>query len=288
MYPSIRDDMLTVFDSPQAGLDRLGLDAIELEVTRDLAVYDMGAFEPVPLHSPAARAEYRAALQDAGVRVSSLLTMCDFSGETPEANVAWMARVVELAADLGVSNVRVDTAMTAEKDLPFGERVHVFVRDLGEVIRRTEGIDVALGMENHGFQGNNLAFLLNIIEEIGSDRIGMTLDSGNFYWRGYPLSEVYGILKILAPYAKHTHFKNINYPESMRETEREGGYEYGQYVSALDDGDIDHRIVVAMLRDAGYTGDLCIENESLDKYDTAGAKIAVLERDVAHVKRLLA
>ena len=35
------------------------------------------------------------------------------------------------------------------------------------------------------------------------------MDTGNFYWRGYPLSEVYGILEVLAPFAKHTHLKGI-------------------------------------------------------------------------------
>ena len=288
MYPSIRDDMLTIFPSPRAGLAHLGIDAIELEVTRDLEVFALESFDRVCLKDRGACADYRAALDGAGVRGASLLTMCDFSGETPESNVAWMSRVVEIAAELGVGSVRVDTAMTQEQHLPFGERVEVFVRDLGEVIRRTDGLDVALGMENHGFQGNNLAFLLNIIQDIGSERIGMTLDTGNFYWRGYPLSEVYGILKVLAPHAKHTHLKNIRYPEAMRETTRESGYEYMKYVSTLEDGDIDHRVVVDLLRDAGYTGDLCIENESLENHVELGAKIGVLERDAAHVKGLLA
>ncbi len=288
MYPSIRDDMLRVFDSPQAGLQYLGLDAIELEVSRDLEVFALDAFTRVKLDDEASRAAYKAALDSAGIRVASLLTMCDFSGETPESNVAWMTEVVEIADALGANNVRVDTAMTEEQDLPFDVRVKVFVRDLGEVIRRTGGLDVALGMENHGFQGNNLAFLLNIIRDIDSERIGMTLDTGNFYWRGYPLSEVYGIIKILAPYAKHTHLKNINYPAELRETTRESGYEYMRYVSTLEDGDIDHRVVVDLLRAAGYEGDLCIENESLENHETLEGKRGVLARDGAHVKALLA
>lgn len=287
MYPSIRDSMLTLFDSPLSGLRRLGLDAMELEVGRDLHAYALDAFTRINLDDPVVLRDYAGALKDTGARVCSLLTACDFSGDTPEANVAYMARVVELAAELGADNVRVDTAMRAEKDLPFGQRVDIFVRDLGGVIARTTGSSVALGMENHGFQGNNLAFLLNIIQGIASSRIGMTLDTGNFYWRGYPLSEVYGILKILAPHTKHTHLKNINYPESMREMPREGGYEYMKYVSTLEKGDVDHRIVVSILRGAGYNGDLCIENESLANQTTFEEKVAVLASDVAHVKGLV-
>lgn len=287
MYPSIRDDMLTIFDSPLAGLRHLGLSAIELEINRDLEVFALGSFSRVSLQDPELLREYRSALESAGIRVCSLLTMCDFSGESPAANVTWMARVVELAAELGADNVRVDTAMHAERELPFGERVAIFVRDLGEVIARTPNYPVGLGMENHGHQGNNLAFLLNIIQDIGSDRVGMTLDTGNFYWRGYPLSEVYGILRLLAPCAKHTHLKNIHYPEALREIMRESGHEYMRYVSSLDEGDIDHRIVVDILREAGYDGDLCIENESLSRYETLEEKVAILERDVDHVNGLL-
>ncbi len=288
MYPSIRDDMLGVFESPLAGLRHLGLDAIELEIDRDLRVVGLDGGERIDLGTDSARREYGAVLSANNIRVAGLLTMCDFSAADPESNVAWMARAVEIAADLGADNVRVDTAMTEEQSHSFGYRVDVFVRDLGEVIGRTPGIPVALGMENHGFQGNNLAFLLNIIQDIDSERIGVTLDTGNFYWRGYPLSEVYGILKVLAPYAKHTHLKNIAYPEAMRETTRESGYEYMRYVSALEDGDIDHAVVVGLLRQAGYAGDLCIENESLENFATTADKIAVLERDAAHVKGVLA
>jgi sugar phosphate isomerase/epimerase len=287
LYPSIRDDMLTPFDSPLAGLRHLGLGAIELEVTPDLEVYAPEAFTRICLEEGAARTAYKKSLDAAGIRVASLLTMCDFSGKDPESNVAYMSRVAEFAADLGADNVRVDTAMTEEQNLPFGERVDVFVRDLGEVLNRTTGLDVALGMENHGFQGNNLAFLLNVIQGIGSERIGMTLDTGNFYWRGYPLSEVYGILRVLAPHAKHTHLKNINYPKDIREATRESGHEYMQYVSTLEEGDINHGVVVKILHEAGYDGDLCIENESLENHDAFEDKAAVLERDAVHVKGLL-
>jgi len=104
-----------------------------------------------------------------------------------------------------------------------------------------------MGIENHGFQGNNLAFQLSVYKQVGSKRLGSTLDTGNFYWRGYPLSEVYGILEIMAPYAKHTHLKNIKYPEELREKTREAGWEYEKYVAPLDEGDIDHALVLRFL-----------------------------------------
>ena len=144
-----------------------------------------------------------------------------------------------------------------------------------------------MGIENHGFQGNNLAFQLNVYKVVGSDRLGSTMDTGNFYWRGYPLSEVYGILTILAPYTKHTHLKNIKYPAELRETTREAGWEYGAYCCPLEEGDIDHGKVLQILKAGGYTGDVCIEDESVGKFPTVQERIAVLERDVAHVKSII-
>ena len=113
------------------------------------------------------------------------------------------------------------------------------------------------------------------------------MDTGNFYWRGYPLSEVYGILRILAPYTKHTHLKNIKYPEDQREITREAGWEYGTYVSPLDEGDIDHAKVLELLAEAGYDEDICIEDESLGHCKTPEERIAVLERDVAHCTAII-
>jgi sugar phosphate isomerase/epimerase len=112
----------------------------------------------------------------------------------------------------------------------------------------------------------------------------MTLDTGNFYWYGWPLSQLYRTLEHFAPRAKHTHIKNINYPAEMVEKRREIGYEYGKYCSPLDEGNIDIARVVRLLVAAGYTGDLCIENEALGKYPQA-ERIGVLQRDADTLAR---
>jgi len=184
--------------------------------------------------------------------------------------------------------VRIDSAMSRERELDFGTRVALFAQGLGAALERTAGSPVTLGIENHGYQGNNLAFQLNVYKTVGSDRLGSTMDTGNFYWRGYPLSEVYGILNILAPYTKHTHVKNIKYPEDQREVMREGGWEYEKYVSPVYEGDIDHGQVVRILADAGYDGDICLEDESLHHFQPGAERIRVLEQDVAHLKDFIA
>ena len=116
----------------------------------------------------------------------------------------------------------------------------------------------------------------------------MTLDTGNFYWYGHPLSDLYKLLERFAPTARHTHVKNINYPKALAETKRAVGYEYGKYCSPLDEGNIEMKRVVEIFKKAGYTRSLCIEDESLYNVETAEAKMAVLKRDADSLRSALA
>jgi len=275
------------FESPLAGMRHLGVDQVELEFSADFAVYAMDTKERIALRSDEDATAYGERLQQMGITPCALLTARDFSQGEMEESIAWLSRAIEMAHLMGAPAVRIDSAMKRERELTFEQRVDLFAQGLGGALERTPGLPTLLGIENHGFQGNNLAFQLNVYQRVGSDRLGATMDTGNFYWRGYPLSEVYGILRVLAPYTKHTHLKNIRYPEETREQTREAGWEYETYVAPLDEGDIDHGFVLQILDQAGYTGDICIEDESLGKFAAADERIAVLERDVAHVRDIL-
>ena len=289
MYISIRHCMVATpdFASPVEGMRHLGVEAAEIELTRDFTVCAMDSGEMIPLASDEDAVAYKRHLDGLGIRACAFLTACDFSAGDRASNVQWVARALELADVMGMPVIRIDSAMQRERELDFETRVNLFAENLKAALERTAGSPVAMGIENHGFQGNNLAFQLNVYKAVGSDRLGATMDTGNFYWRGYPLSEVYGILRVLAPYTKHTHLKNIQYPEETRETMREAGWEYLKYVSPLDEGDIDHAKVLQILAKAGYQGDICIEDECLGRYKTPEERIAVLERDVAHVKKAI-
>jgi len=289
MFVSIRESLLTdkTFPTTAEGLKQLGISAIELSLDRNFSVHAPDADERVVLGTDEDAKAYRARAEQLGVRIHAVLTACDFSAGDQESNIAWIARAIEIAELLGAPTVRIDSAMSRERELDFETRVKLFADGLSGALERTPNSKVTLGIENHGFQGNNLAFLLNVFKQVNSERLGSTLDLCNFYWRGYPLSEVYGILRLLAPYAKHTHVKSINYPPEQREVMREAGWEYGKYACPLDEGNIDMAKVLGILAEAGYTGDLCIEDESLGKCRTSEERIAVLRRDVEHLKKVL-
>jgi sugar phosphate isomerase/epimerase len=289
MYLSIRDNMVSgdEFASPVEGMRHLGVKAVEVKLSEDFDVNAMDSKDTIRLASDDDAKAYKKHLDGLGITACCFLTAKDFSVGDTESNIAWEARAIELADIMGMPSVRIDSAMSKERELDFETRVRIFAEGLGGALERTSGSKVALGIENHGFQGNNLAFQLNVYQTVGSDRLGSTMDTGNFYWRGYPLSEVYGILRVLASYTKHTHLKNIKYPEDQREVTREAGWEYEKYVSPLDEGDIDHAKVLALLAAAGYDEDICIEDESLGHYKTPEERIEVLERDVAHCTAII-
>ncbi len=290
MYISIRDGMLVEagFTNLAEGMKRIGVTAVEVALDQDFSVYGMDSTNKVSLQGDDGVMAYKKHLDNLGITACSFLTARDFSAGDMESNTRWVARALEIAEIMGMSSIRIDSAMKRERELDFGTRVNLFAEGLGGALERTNGLKVTMGIENHGYQGNNLAFLLNVFKRVGSDRLGSTMDTGNFYWRGYPLSEVYGILTLLAPHTKHTHLKNIHYPEETREEIREGGWEYGKYVCPLYEGDIDHGRVLNILSDAEYAGDVCIENESLDKCANDEERKDVLKREVDHLEELLA
>ena len=289
MYPSVRDCIaLAAFPSLKEGLDALGFDAVELEFARDNSVLPIrGAREDrVKLDTPAATAAFRRELTDADVRVSALLMGNNFGSGDLDGEINWTVTAIEMAEALGVPTVRIDAIMHGGRDFPLERNVEVFADAMARILDATSNANVDLGVENHGFQGNNPDFLDILLEKVDCPRLGVTIDTGNFYWRGHPLSRIYEIIEHFAPCCKHTHVKNIAYPLETRETEREVGWEYGQYVSPIREGDIDHGRVVQILKSAGYDRDFCLEDESLGKFSRE-EWAAVLKRDADYFREIL-
>ena len=290
MYPSVRDHIvLCAWPSLKEGLDALGFEAVELEFGRDNSVFAIqpaAGKERFRLDSPVGIEDFRKHLVSTGKSVSALLMSNNFGSADFDGEVNWTIKAVQAASALGIPAVRLDAIMHGEEDQPLERNVQVFAEAMMRVLDVTPDVKVDMGIENHGFQGNMPEFLDSLLEKVGSPRLGLTIDTGNFYWRGHPLSRVYDIIEHFAPHCKHTHAKNIKYPPDQRELERDMGWEYGKYVSTLYDGDIDHRRVVQILKAAGYNRDLCLEDESLGKW-TGDQRRAVLTKDADFFRDIL-
>jgi len=289
MYVSIRDCHLPgVFGTIKAGLAEMGIDSVELNYTRERTVLSLDT--PGGHESLANKAAIDAfAYKCSGLKIkpTSFLLSNNFGAENLDGELDWVISAVRAAGQLGMKAVRIDAIMHDDKDWDLPRRTQHFADCMAKILDATSALDVAMGIENHGKLGNDPEFLDMVLNKVDSPRVGVTIDMANFYWFGHPLSKVHQIIKHFAPKTKHTHAKNINFPAEKREIQREIGWEYGKYCSSLREGDIDMKRVVRALADAGYKGDLCIENESLGRYDQEKQK-AYLKDDAAYLKEILA
>jgi sugar phosphate isomerase/epimerase len=274
-----RDNLLKTTKKPDSwsAMKELGVTGVEVEVNPDLACPTL--YRPGTGYSLATDADI-GVLKDDLTRnrlvVTSFLMHNRFD-ERLEDELEWMKRLANAAQQLNVKVIRIDVVprrTPAEKFLPFAIRV---CRQLCDIV---EGTSIRYGIENHGSITNDPEFLRGLFEGVGSPHLGLTLDTANFYWYGHPLGRLYEMFERFASRVFHTHCKSIRFPQDKKNVQRPMGWEYGKYASPIYEGDIDFARVAAILRKAGYSGDLCLENESLGKYpDNRHAEI--LKKEIA-------
>lgn len=281
MYVAVRDSQLRHAAGPRDpfhAMELVGVRSVEVMVTSGLKTTGFPGHGGEPFDLNTDLDELAAACAGHEISICAFLMGNRFEEGAPE-QTAWLVKTIRAAHALKVPAVRIDAVAREMETEPFLAKAAGIIR---EALRRTGDTGVALGVENHGRTSNRVEFLEALFEAVGSERMGLTLDTGNFYWYGHPLSRVYEIMEKLAPRVKHTHVKNIRYPEEVRERTREPGWEYGRYVSPVPDGDIDHGRVAAILKAAGYEGALALEDESYGRFDEA-TRTANLLRNVEHL-----
>jgi sugar phosphate isomerase/epimerase len=283
---AIRDGHLKATGQPDcwSALKFLGASGLELQVND--AMLCPGLHHPARQYT-AATADGIKLLKDdlaaAGVAVTALC-MSNHLDERLDQEIGWARKAVAAAQAFGATAIRIDVVprkVPLDQFLPFAIKA---CRQLCEV---ADGTPVRFGIENHGRFSNNPTALEKLFDGVGSSRLGLTLDVMNFYWFGHPLNEVYGICQKFASRAFHTHCKNLRYPEEKKNVSRPIGWEYDKHAVPLYEGDIDYRRVAAILRETGYQGDLCLENECLKPFPKEQHP-EILRKEVALLKTLAA
>lgn len=280
-----RDVLLRHTGQPDSwsALKSIGAEGVEVTIGEDLSLPAL--YHPDKKYSAAdaaAIAQLKADLAAAGQRITAFCMYNRFD-ERPDFEIQWGTHVAQVAQALGVKAIRIDVV---PHKLPADQFLDCAVAALKKLMQATESTGVAFAIENHGRMTNDPEFLKPLFARVGSGRLGLTLDTGNFYWFGHPLSKVYELFQTFADRVFHTHCKSIRYPEDQREKQRPMGWEYAKYHCPIDQGDIDFRRLLAILRKAGYANDLCVEDESLAKYPLA-ERGAVLAREIRYLKEAL-
>ena len=267
-------------------LQHLGITAVEVWLAPDgaLTYWQKPDGSPRRLDTVQDAQDFKRELDEQGIQACALCLPTDFAAH-PE-HTAWATRAVELAPHVGAACVRIDTA-THDGSLSMQEVSDRFCRAIEQVLGATSELGLPLGIENHGTMSNDAAFLDGIFARVGDERLGLTLDPGNFYWFGLPLEEVYATCEKYAPRTSHTHFKNIAYPLDIQAERREPGFRYNECVAPLGRGDLDMARVLAILKKSGYAGDVCIEDESLGHF-ASGEQLQVLQEDAECLRAAIA
>ncbi|NHV99211.1 MAG: sugar phosphate isomerase/epimerase [Thaumarchaeota archaeon] len=293
MYVAVRD--FTViwvgYEDLVKGLKDLGLDRYEMYVNKTLTQNTYEDMDHViklgfNLRDADERRQFLDFSKKTGLKPCTILLENDFSNENLEEELDYIRKATQLADEIGVEIIRINSHMQIREEKPVEEYAKHFVEIMKRLLKETEGSRVAYAVENHGYVSNDERFLDYAFKEIDDERVGITLDTGNFYWYGYPLSKVHELIEKYAKLVKHTHLKNLKYPEAKREKQRRPGEDYPQVGVPLYEGDVDLKRVVQVLRKAGYAGDLTIEDESLGKYVGEERK-AVLKKDVEFVRKII-
>jgi sugar phosphate isomerase/epimerase len=284
--PSVgcRDVHLRLVDPADgwAALERIGADCIEADLDDSLGLTSLvGPGRRYSIATGEGIAALQADLAARHCRISALCMHNKFD-QRLEQEVAMTRQVVQAAEKLNVPTVRIDVvprALKIEEFIPFA------VKACAAICEATRGSKVRFGIENHGTVTNDPELMERLIAGVGSDRLGITLDTANLYWWGHPLDEVYRIYERFAPRVVHTHCKSIRYPADKRNVKRAMGWEYEKCCCPVDEGDIDFTRVLAILRRSDYAGDLCIEDESLGRCPES-ARAGNLKKQVVFLRAI--
>jgi sugar phosphate isomerase/epimerase len=279
-----RDLHLKVAGKPDSWscMKALGAEGTEVYVELNLACAHL--FHPQRKYTLATGEGIRALKDDlaaSGCRITAFMMSNRFD-EQLEQELESARGLVNAAQQLGVDVIRIDVVprkLTGDQFLPFA------IDACKRLCAVAEGTPIRFGVENHGNITNNPQFLEKLFDGVGSDKLGLTLDCGNFYWWGLPLKDLYPTYEKFAPRMVHTHCKSIRYPDDKKNVRREIGWEYAKYTCPIYEGDLDFKRIITILRKANYRGDLCVEDESLGKFPP-NEQADVLRKEIALLKGL--
>lgn len=194
----------------------------------------------------------RKLVESYGLQVSALAAGNDFLQVDEDAiryQVERMKRVCRLTRILHEEAVVRSEGGAPKESVPRANWLDALTECFRRCVDFVDEMQVALAIDNHGYITNDYTILLALLQRLNHPLIGTNLDTMNYRWYGHDLQVCKRIYELMAPYAKHTHFKDG----------------FGSLVdyrgAALGDGEIDLSYALDCLKKAGYNGVYCAEYE---------------------------
>lgn len=167
----------------------------------------------VDLHDPNAPERVLAWASDTGLAVRSLSGYCDFA----QTDTGVLAEEVErlltycrVAARLNISIVRAFVG-DVKPGITLADVRGNIIAAFKEATQEAQTLGITLGIENHGRLINDGPVLAALVDEVGADNLGFTLDTGNFAWAGHDLVQVRTDFEAVLPRVVNVHVKDGNW-----------------------------------------------------------------------------
>ena len=194
----------------------------------------------------------RELLEKHGLQASAVSAGNDFLQPTEEELRAEIDRyryVCEIVPYVGTRMVRTDGGWNRSGRVPTDQWDGMLLDAFKRCAEFLEEVDVRIALDNHGLSTNDGDWELSLIQRVGSDRLGVNLDTMNYRWFGHDVQKIRHFCDILAPHVFHTHMK-----DGTGSRDRYKG-------AALGEGEIDLKYAVQCFKNAGYNGVWCAEYE---------------------------
>lgn len=211
----------------------------------------------------------RPLIERTGVQVTSLGGYNDFAADDLDAEVERLLQACRLASDLEVGVVRAMAADVREGVTLAGVRDRV-IDGFGRAAEQAGRLGVRLALENHGRLANDGRFLAEVVDAVGSDVLGFTLDTGNFAWADRSPAQVTDDIAAVEPRALSVHVKDVRFD----------GERFDGFVPA-GQGQINLAGIVAGLAGRGYTGPI------ISEYEGPGSHADGTKASIVHLRTLV-
>jgi sugar phosphate isomerase/epimerase len=193
----------------------------------------------------------KAWAETAGLTIHSLSGYCDFAqtdAEALEAEIERLMTTVRAAATMGVPIVRAFTGDVKPGITLDDVRDNIIIA-FRAACDAAAALDVTLGIENHGRLINDGPALMALVDDVGADNLGFTLDTGNFAWAGHGPDRVRDDLTAVLPRVVNVHVKDGVWTDT--------GFDF----VPAGQGELPLVWLLETLAARGYTGSICSEYE---------------------------
>ena len=164
----------------------------------------------IDLHDPEAPQQVLTWADETGLAVRSLSGYCDFAQtETGPLSdeVARLLGYCRVASRMQVPVVRAFVG-DVRPGIALADVRANMVAAFKEATQEAAALDITLGIENHGHLINDGPALAELVDEVGADNLGFTLDTGNFAWAGHNLAQVRTDFEAVLPRVVNVHIKD--------------------------------------------------------------------------------